>query len=62
MSLSAILFSKYRVKPIHSPNMMGDWNETLYAVQGKFIIWWTIRYFNTYRGADLWIDKNILGK
>jgi hypothetical protein len=46
---------KYRVKPMNN----GVWDEC-YAVQKKIIFWWTIRYFRTYRGADLWIDKNIL--
>ena len=53
------MFQKYRVKPIHSELKDVD---DVYAVQRKIIIWWTIRYFDTYRGADLWIDKNIMGK
>ena len=57
------MFLKYRVKPIHSESirwMAWGENETVYAVQRKIFIWWTIKYFDTYRGADLWIDKNIM--
>ena len=51
---------KYRVKPIHS--ILNDEREEFFAVQKKVIIWWTIKYFKTYKAADLWIDINILGK
>jgi hypothetical protein len=61
------MFHKYRVKPIHCE--LADvvdvdvvYNGVLYAVQRKIFIWWTIKYFATYRGADLWIDKNIMEK
>ena len=53
------MFHKYKVKLIHS--ILKDVDD-VYAVQRKIFIWWTIKYFNTYRGADLWIDMNIMGK
>ena len=52
-----IIFNKYRVKPIQSDYKNLD---TVYAVQRKIFIWWTIKYFKTYRGADLWIDLNVM--
>ena len=54
-----MMFHTYRVKPVH--NELRDVDD-VYAVQRKIFIWWTMRYFNTYRGADLWIDKNIMEK
>ena len=51
------MFNNYRVKPIHSDYK--EW-DTVYAVQRKIFIWWTIRYFNTYIGADRWIDIIIM--
>ena len=42
------MFHTYRVKPIPK--------DDIYAVQRKIFIWWTIKYFSTYNGADRWID------
>lgn len=53
------MFQKYRVKPYSSG--MEDIDK-VYTVQRKIFIWWTIKYFKSYKAADLWIDKNIMGK